>query len=85
MSIKVLGVDATFVEKAIETNRPFTIKTATGDAYLVPHRDFISFSARKTTVILSFEKEGAEEVAYIPLLTITSVETAPTTSEGVRS
>lgn len=68
-------MDATFVEKAIESNRPFTIRTAGGDVYRVPHRDFISFSARKTTVIVSFEGEGREEMADIPLLTISSIET----------
>jgi hypothetical protein len=67
-------MDARFIEKAIERNRPFRIKTAGGDAYEVPHRDFISFSARKTTVIVSFEKDGREDIAYIPLLTISSVE-----------
>ncbi len=68
-------MDAGFIEKAIESNTPFTIKTAGGDSYQVPHRDFISFSARKTTVIVSFERDGKEEIAYIPLLTISSIET----------
>jgi len=68
-------MDARFVEKAIDSNRPFTIRTAGGDAYRVPHRDFISFSAKKTTVIVSFEREGREEIAYIPLLTVSSIET----------
>jgi len=63
-----------FVEKAIESNRPFVVKTAAGDVYEVPHRDFISFSAKRTTLIISFEKEGREDVAYVPLLTVTSVE-----------
>ena len=67
-----------FVERAIESNRPFTIETAEGDTYEVPHRDFISFSAKKTTVIVSFERNGKEDVAYIPLLTISSIESEGT-------
>lgn len=70
-------MDVSFIEKAIESNRPFVIRTAGGDSYEVPHRDFISFSAKKTTVILSFENNGREDVAYIPLLTISSVEAEP--------
>ena len=67
-------MDRSFVERAIETNRPFVVKTASGDVYEVPHRDFISFSTKKTTIIVSFEKDGREDVAFIPLLTVTSVE-----------
>ena len=67
-------MDVGFVEKAIEDNRPFVVKTAAGDAYNVPHRDFISFSSRKTTLIISFEKNGKEEIAYVQLLTVTAIE-----------
>jgi hypothetical protein len=73
-------MDRSFVEKAIESNEPFVVKTAGGDIYEVPHRDFISFSAKRTTLIISFEKDGREELAYIPLLTVTSIEAAPTVS-----
>ena len=67
-------MDAEFLAKAIETNRTFLIRTAAGDTYEVPHRDFLSFSARRTTVMISFERDGREQIAYVPLLTITSVE-----------
>ncbi len=77
-------MDASFIEKAIESNRPFRIKTAGGDSYDVPHRDFISFSAKKTTVIVSYERDGREDVAYIPLLTVSSVE-AEATEEPVQT
>ena len=70
-------MDVSVIEKAIESNRPLVIRTAGGDAYEVPHRDFISFSAKKTTVIVSFERDGREDVAYIPLLTVSSVEAEP--------
>ncbi|MEM7384500.1 MAG: hypothetical protein AAF514_06095 [Verrucomicrobiota bacterium] len=67
-------MDKALIEKAIERNAPFLIKTAGGDTYEVPHRDFISFSAKRTTVIVSYEENGEEKVADIPVLTISSVE-----------
>jgi len=67
-------MDASFIKEAIESNRPFLIRTAGGDTYEVPHRDFIAFSRKRTVVSVSIERDGEEEVAYIPLLTITSVE-----------
>ncbi|MEM9479490.1 MAG: hypothetical protein AAGA58_07545 [Verrucomicrobiota bacterium] len=67
-------MDRSFVEEAIESNQPFTVRTAAGDSYHVPHRDFISFSAKRTTLIISYEKDGSEKVAYVPLLTATAVE-----------
>lgn len=73
-------MDRSFVEKAIESNEPFVVKTTGGDIYEVPHRDFISFSAKRTTLIISFEKGSREELAYVPLLTVTSIEAAPTIS-----
>ena len=68
-------MDASFVERAIATSRPFVVRTASGDSYSVPHRDFISFSSRKTTLIISFMKEGREDLAFVPLLTVTAIET----------
>jgi len=73
-------MDAGLVEEVIATNQPFRIKTAGGDTYEVPHRDFVSFSARRTTLIVSFESGGKERIAYIPLLTVTSIEAQPETS-----
>lgn len=70
---------AGMIEKVIETNRPFQIRTATGDEYRIPHRDFIAFTAKKTTLVVNFERDGKEEIAWIPLLTITSVEAASPT------
>jgi hypothetical protein len=68
-------MDASFVEKAIATNRPFVVRTASGDSYTVPHRDFIAFSAKKTTLIINFVNEGREDLAFVPLLTVTAIET----------
>jgi len=65
---------AGIIDQAIETNGPFRIKTASGDVYEVPHRDFVAFTARKTTLVVNYERDGNEEIAWIPLLTIASVE-----------
>ncbi len=71
-------MNATIIEKVIETNGPFRIKTVAGDVYEVPHRDFVAFTAKKTTLVVNFECKEKEEIAWIPLLTITSVEAANT-------
>jgi hypothetical protein len=42
----------------------------------VPHRDFVSFSTRKISVIVSYEENGAEHFAIVPLLTITAANGA---------
>lgn len=67
-------MDASLVQQMIERNRPFDIKTAAGDTYHVPHRDFISFSSKKTTVYVSYVEHENQRLAYIPLLTITALE-----------
>lgn len=67
-------MDSGLVEKAIESNRPFVVKTAAGDAYPVPHRDFIAFSKKRTSLVITFEEDGKESFAIVPLLTVTSVE-----------
>ena len=69
-------MNAGIIDQVIETNGPFRIKTASGDVYEIPHRDFIAFTARKTTLVVNFERDGKEEIEWIPLLTITSVEAA---------
>jgi hypothetical protein len=65
-------MDASLVEELIATNRPFKIETASGRVFEVPHRDFASFSTRKTSLLISYEENGAEHFAIVPLLTITS-------------
>lgn len=67
-------MDSTFVNRAIETNRPFLVRTASGHHYAVPHRDFISFSPKRTTLLISFMNDGREDVAFVPLLTVTAIE-----------
>jgi hypothetical protein len=66
--------NADIIERVIETKGPFRIKTAGGDVFDIPHRDFIAFTARRTTLVVNFERDDREAIAWIPLLTITSVE-----------
>jgi len=60
------------MEELIEGNQPFRIETAAGRVFEVPHRDFVSFSSRKTALFISYEEEGEEHFAIVPLLNITS-------------
>jgi hypothetical protein len=62
------------VEELIAKNKPFKIETASGRVFEVPHRDFVSFSIRKTSLIISYEENGTEHFAIVPLplLTITA-------------
>jgi hypothetical protein len=53
-------------------NRSFQIEIAAGRVFTVPHRDFLSFSTRKTSLLISYEENGQEHFAIVPLLTITS-------------
>ena len=55
-----------------QVRSPFQIETASGRIFDVPHRDFISFSRKKTAVIISYEKDGEDHIAIVPLLTVTS-------------
>jgi hypothetical protein len=70
-------MDASLLEELIAKNKPFKIETASRRLFEVPLRDFVSFSTRKTSLIISYEQNGAEHFAIIPLLTITSAM-APT-------
>jgi len=65
-------MDASLIEELINKNKPFRIETAYGRVFKVPHRDFVSFSTRKTSLIVSYEENGTEHFAVVPLLTITS-------------
>ena len=60
------------MEELIAKNRPFKIETTSGRMFEVPHRDFVSFSTKKTSLIISYEENGAEHFAIVPLLTITA-------------
>jgi len=65
-------MDASLLEELIASNKPFKIETASGRLFEVPHRDFVSFSTRKSSLIISYEENSAEHFAIVPLLTITA-------------
>ena len=65
-------MEAKLIQDLIEKNHPFRIKTAAGRVFEVPHRNFISFSARKTSLVVNYDENGDEHFATVPLLTITS-------------
>ena len=65
-------MDASLIEELFAKNKPFKIETAAGRVFEVPHRDFLSFSTRKSSLIISYEENGKEHFAIVPLLTITS-------------
>lgn len=75
-------MDKSLLEALVNSNRPFRIETAAGRVFDIPHRDFVSFSPRKTALFVSYEEEGKERFAIVPLLTITSaLATASTGGE----
>ena len=65
-------MDPSLIEDLLAKNKPFRIETASGLVFDVPHRDFLSFSPRKTTVFISYEEDGGEHIAFVPLLTVTA-------------
>lgn len=65
-------MDAALLEDLIAQNRPLRIETASGRIFDVPHRDFLSFSPRRTSLSIFFEENGEEHFALIPLLTVTA-------------
>ena len=69
-------MDASLLEELIAKNKPFKVETASGRLFEVPHRDFVSFSTRKTSLIISYEENSAERFAIVPLLTITAAMAA---------
>jgi hypothetical protein len=65
-------MDVSLIEELITKNKPFKIKTGSERVFEVPHRDFVSFSTRKTSLIVSYEENGTEDFAIVPLLMITT-------------
>jgi hypothetical protein len=70
--ITAYDMDSSLLEDLIEHNKPFQVETASGRVFDIPHRDFVSFSRKKTSLIISYDKNGEDHVAIVPLLTITS-------------
>jgi hypothetical protein len=69
-------MDVSLMQDLIDKNKPFRVETASGRVFNVPHRDFVSFSPKKTSLIISYEEEGKEHFALVPLLTVTSAMSA---------
>ena len=65
-------MDASLVEELIAKNKPFKIETASGRVVEVPHRDFVSFSTGRTSLVISYEENGTGHFAIVPVLTITA-------------
>ena len=65
-------MEAKLIQDLIEDNKPFRIETAAGRIFEIPHRDFVSFSARKKSLVVNYAENGDEHFAVVPLLTITS-------------
>ena len=65
-------MDVSLLEDLISKNKPFRIETASGRVFDVPHRDFLSFSPKKTSLLISYEEDGNEHFAIVPLLTVTA-------------
>ena len=65
-------MEASLIEDLLAKNAPFRIETATGRGFDVPHRDFLSFTPRRTSVVVTYEEDGAEHFAIVPLLTVTA-------------
>jgi hypothetical protein len=65
-------MDVSLLEDLIAKNKPFRIETASGGVFDVPHRDFLSFSLKKTSLLISFEEDENEHFAIVPLLTVTA-------------
>jgi hypothetical protein len=68
-------MEAKLIQDLMEENKPFRIQTAAGRVFEIPRRDFISFSARKTSLVVNYSDNGDEHFAIVPLLTITSAMT----------
>ncbi len=68
-------MDATLLEDLIAKNEPVRIETASGRIFDVPHRDFVSFSPKKTSLLIWFEENGEQHFAIVPLLTVTAAMT----------
>lgn len=65
-------MDISLLQDLISKNKPFRIETASGRVFDVPHRDFLSTSPKKTSLLISFEEDGHEHFAIVPLLTVTA-------------
>lgn len=63
------------LHEALDSGRAFEIQMADGRTYDVPHRDFLSFTRKRTAVMLSLDNGRTQ---MLPLITMTGITyTAP--------
>lgn len=62
------------MREAIESHRPFDIRMADGKVYHVAHPDFIAFTRKRTSVLVS---HADDRVQILPLLTMTGITYTP--------
>ena len=65
-------MDVSLLKELIGKGKPVRIETASGQAYEVRHQDFVSFSPKRTSLYISFEENGEEHFAIVPLLMVTA-------------
>jgi len=58
------------IHSVMESNHPFVISMADGKEFVIPHRDFISFTRKGTSVIVSTEDD---KIHILPLITMTGI------------
>ena len=58
------------LESAIQSGMPFTIRMADGQAYEVPHRDYIYLSPGGAVAVVY---DDQDHVWVLPLLTMTAI------------
>jgi hypothetical protein len=74
-------MDKSPLERLIDSNQPFRLETAAGRVFDIPHREFVSLSPRKTALFVSYEENGQERFAIVPLLAIKSATATASISE----
>ena len=64
------GMNRSQIEAALERNLPFTLRTADGKEYYVPHRDYLSLPPKGAFVVVY---DDLQHVFVLPLLTMTGL------------
>lgn len=62
------------LHEALDSGHPFEIQMAAGNAYPVPHRDFLAFTRKRTAVLLS---QDNGRVQILPFITMTGISFSP--------
>ena len=57
--------------------RPFTIRTADGERFQVPHRDFVSIPPTSPRIFIVWDAKVAERHNVIDVMLVTSLEYDP--------